>query len=72
MSDFEKLVLSELAELRAQMRTLIGNGQPGRIQQMEERMERHEAFLQRAGGIGSALVILITLVHLSLDYLRWR
>ena len=72
MSDFEKQVLSELAELRTQMKTLIGNGHPGRIQQIEARMERHEVFLQRAGGIATALVVLITLVHLGIDFLRLR
>jgi hypothetical protein len=68
MTDFEKQVLEDLSELKAQMRALLGNGQPGRIAVLERRVERHETFIQRAGGIGAAFASLITLVHYWLDY----
>ncbi|MFB3815892.1 MAG: hypothetical protein ACE14L_17450 [Terriglobales bacterium] len=70
MNDFEKQVLSDLAELKTQMRALLGNGSPGRMRQLEERVERHEQFVQRSGGIGAALATLLTLVHVAIDWLR--
>ena len=47
MSDFEQKVLSDLAEVKAHMRWLVGNGNEGKMQELEERVGRHEAFLQR-------------------------
>lgn len=70
MTDFEKIVLADLAELKAQMRWLVGNGNAGCVHELAERVERHEKFIQRAGGIGTALAGLLTLVHVAIDYLR--
>jgi hypothetical protein len=70
MTEFEKQVLEDLAELKAHMRSLVGNGQPGRVQELEVRVQKHEAFVQRAGGLGAALAALATVVHFALDYLR--
>ncbi len=70
MTDFEKTVLADLAELKAHMRWLVGNGKPGLVQDLERRVEEHEKFVQRAGGIGAALGIILTLVHLAIDYTR--
>ncbi len=70
VNEFEMLVLSDLAELKAQMRTLVGNGSPGRMQQLEERVDEHEKFVQRAGGVGAGLATLTMLVHLGIDWLR--
>ena len=72
MTEFERQVLEDLTELKTQMKTLVGNGQPGRIQQLEQRVTRHEAFVQRAGGIGAGLATLLTVAHLAMDYLRVR
>lgn len=72
MSDFEQQVLADLAELKANMRWLIGNGHNGCIQELTERVEHHEKFVQRMGGIGAAAAGLLTLVHLAIDYLRIR
>ncbi len=72
MTDFEQTVLADLSELKTQMRALVGNGQPGRMTKLEERVDEHERFVQRAGGIGAALGGLITLVHFVLDYLKTR
>ncbi len=70
MNDFEKQVLEDLTMLKTEMRLLVGNGHPGRLQQLEERVQRHELFVQRAGGVGVALAALLTLIHLAIDYLR--
>jgi hypothetical protein len=63
LSDFEQRVLSDLAELKANMRWVIGNGNQGKIQEIEKRVSRHEAYLQRFTGIATALVTLLTFFH---------
>ncbi len=70
MNEFEATVLADLAELKTHMRWLIGNGNPGRLQELEARVEHHEAMLQRSVGIGAAAGVLLTLVHIGIDYLR--
>jgi hypothetical protein len=70
MTDFEEHVLRDLSELKAHMRWLIGTGNEGKMQEMEERVQKHEAYLQRMGGIGAAFGVLLTLVHVMIDYLK--
>lgn len=77
MSEFEERVLAELAEVksslaevRAHLRWLLGNGNPGLIAQLEERVARHEAYVQKAAGVGTVLAVLLTIAHLAMDYLR--
>lgn len=70
MTDFEERVLSDLSELKAQMRWLVGNGHKGCVQELQERVERHEAFVQRVGGVGAVVAGLLTLVHVGIDYLK--
>jgi hypothetical protein len=72
LSDFEQKVLSDLAELKANMRWVIGNGNQGKIQEIEERVERHEAYLQRFTGIATAVASLLTFFHLALDYVLYK
>jgi hypothetical protein len=72
LTEFEAKVLSELAELKANMRWVIGNGNQGKMQEIEERVERHEAYLQRFTGIATAVGCLLTVFHLAIDYLRLR
>ena len=69
-TEFEQKVLSDLAQLKSQMRYLVGHGNSGRVTQMEERLEEHEAVLNRAGGISAALAAITVIVHLGIDYLR--
>ncbi len=70
INEFEQKVLADLSELKAHMRWLVGNGAPGRIQELERRVEEHEKFVQRAGGVGAAVGVVLTLVHLAIDYMR--
>lgn len=70
MDDFEMIVLSDLAALKSQMASLIGLGQPGRLTVLEERMERHEIYLQRMKGLAGALFVLLTAAQILVDYLR--
>jgi len=72
MTDFEKQVLADLTALKVQMHLLLGNGQPGRLREVELRVERHEAFVQRVGGLGVLLGTVLTLIHLGVDYLKFR
>ena len=52
------------------MHSLVGDGNAGRMKQLEEKVERHEAFLQRAGGLGAAIAAVVTMIHLAIDYVR--
>ncbi|HWR34721.1 MAG TPA: hypothetical protein VN622_02485 [Clostridia bacterium] len=70
MNSFEERVLSDLAELKAHMRWVLGNGNEGKIQELEIRVQKHDSYLQRAGGIGVAVGALMTLIHFAFDYLR--
>jgi hypothetical protein len=69
MTDFESQVLQELSVLKAQMQQLLGIGQPGRLQQLEARVDSHERAVQRLKGVIAALSALWTAVHLALAYL---
>ena len=63
VTDFERQVLEDLAEIKTNMRWLLGNGKPGYLQELADRVERHERVVQRFTGIGAALAGLVTLVH---------
>ena len=72
LTEFEERVLSDLAELKTNMRWIVGNGKPGKIQEIEQRVERHEAYLQRFTGVATAVGALLTFFHIAIDYLRLR
>ena len=72
LTDFEQKVLSDLSELKAHMRWIIGEGGQGKIQELEESVGQHEAYLQRFTGIATALASILTFFHLAIDYLRLR
>lgn len=72
MSEFERTVLADLATLKAEMKILLGNGQPGRLRQIELRVEQHEQLVQRASGIGALFGLVLTLVHLGIDWFKLR
>ncbi|HUS19120.1 MAG TPA: hypothetical protein VMZ25_05685 [Terriglobales bacterium] len=72
MNEFEQQVLADLATLKAEMRALLGNGQPGRLRQIEQRVDQHEVMVQRVTGVGALLGALLTAVHVGLDLLRNR
>jgi hypothetical protein len=69
MTDFEGQVLADLSVLKSQMRTVLGIGQPGRLNQLEARMHDHEKSVQRMKGMGAAFGGLLTIVHLAIDFL---
>jgi hypothetical protein len=57
-------------ELKTHMRWIVGNGNEGKIQELECRIRKHEAALQRTAGIGVAAGVLLTIVHIAIDSLR--
>jgi hypothetical protein len=56
--------------LKCQVDQLLGVGQPGRLTQIEERVERHERSVQRLRGFTAAVGALVTLAHVAIDFLR--
>ena len=55
MTEFEGQVLADLSVLKNQMNQLLGIGQPGRLTQLEERVEQHERSVQRIKGLVGAV-----------------
>jgi len=73
MSDFEERVLNDLAELKTHMRWVAGEGNKGgKIGELEERVNRHEAFLQRFTGIYAAVISLLAVFNAALGWFRLR
>ena len=65
---FEAQVLADLAVLKAQLRELIGNGQPGRIQRIEDRLQLHDAMMQRGKALIIAFLPALGIFHLVLHF----
>jgi hypothetical protein len=72
MTEFEGQVLADLSVLKSQMRQVLGIGQPGRLNQLEARMQDHEKVVQRMKGMVGAFGGLLTIVHLAIDFLIGR
>jgi hypothetical protein len=72
MTEFENQVLRELSVLKSQMEQLLGIGQPGRLHQLEDRVEAHERSVQRLKGMGAAFGALLTILHVATDLLTSR
>ena len=68
MTDFESQVLQELSVLKMQMQQLMGIGQPGRLNQLEERVEAHERSVQQLKGLAGAFGALLTIAHVIIAY----
>jgi hypothetical protein len=51
---------------------IIGNGQPGRLSQIEGRIYDHEKTVQRLKGMAGAFGALLTVVHFAIDFLLGR
>jgi hypothetical protein len=72
MTDFESQVLQELSVLKMQMEQLMGIGQPGRLHQLEARVEEHERSVQRLKGAGVVFGGILTMLHIVIAYLVER
>ncbi len=49
-AQFKLFVVQKLERLGTQMNSLVGNGQPGRIYQIEQRVERNERVVWMIAG----------------------
>jgi hypothetical protein len=67
MTEFEGQVLADLSVLKSQMRQVMGIGEPGRLGQLEERIQEHEKAVQRMKGMMAAFGGLLTILHLAID-----
>lgn len=68
MTEFEAQVLADLSVMKSQMRSLLGIGQPGRLNLLEDRVAQHERSMQRVKGLAGAFGVVLTLVHIAIDY----
>lgn len=67
INEFEAQVLSDLSVLKAQMTALAGDGNGGRIAELERRMDRHEQNWQRAKGFLAAVSVLFAVVEVAIE-----
>jgi hypothetical protein len=70
MNEFEAQVLSDLSVLKTQMAGLTGDGNGGRVADLERRMDRHEQNWQRAKGFLAAISALFALLEVTLQALN--
>ena len=71
-TEFEQKVLEDLSALKVQMHQLMGIGQPGRLQQLEARVDCHERNMQRMKGLVGAFGGALTLVHMAIALMSGR
>jgi hypothetical protein len=72
MTDFEARVLADLCVLKTQMKQIVGNGQPGRLAQLEIRIHAHEQTVQRLKGMAATFGGLLTFAHVAIDFILAR
>lgn len=72
IGSFEDIVIFDLCVLKNQMTVLVGDGNAGRIGDLEERVTQHEQRFQNVRGVAIAFGALLTLVQLMIDFLRKR
>ena len=69
MNEFEAQVLSDLCVLKTQITGLVGDGNGGRIAELERRMDRHEQNWQRAKGFLAAVSVLFAVIKVAVETL---
>lgn len=67
MNEFEAQVLSDLNVLKTQMNGLMGDGNGGRIADLERRMECHEQNWQRAKGFLAAFSVVLAVAEVAIE-----
>ncbi len=67
INEFEAQVLGDLSVLKTQMNGLMGDGNGGRIADLEHRMERHEQNWQRARGFLTAFSVLLAVFEVAVE-----
>jgi len=67
INEFEAQVLSDLSVLKSQITNLMGDGNGGRIAELERRMDRHEQNWQRAKGFLAAVSVLFAVIEVAVQ-----
>jgi hypothetical protein len=67
MNEFEAQVLSDLCVLKTQMAGLMGDGNGGRLAELERRMDHHEQNWQRTRGFLAALSVLFAVIEVAFE-----
>ena len=67
MNEFEAQVLSDLSVLKTQMNGLMGDGNGGRVAELERRMECHEQNWSRAKGFMAAISVLLAVIEVAFE-----
>jgi hypothetical protein len=67
INEFEAQVLSDLSVLKTQMAGLMGNGNGGRLADLERRMEQHEQNWQRAKGFVAAVSVVFAVLEVAVE-----
>lgn len=67
MNEFEAQVISDLSVLKAQMAGLMGDGNGGRLAELERRMDRHEQNWQRAKGFLAAVSVVFAVIEVAVQ-----
>jgi hypothetical protein len=70
INEFEAQVLSDLSMLKTQMAGLMGDGNGGRLADLERRMEQHEQNWQRAKGFAAAFSVACAVLEVAVE--AWR
>ena len=71
IDEFEAQVLSDLSVLKTQMAALVGDGNGGRLAELERRMDQHEQNWQRAKGFVAAASVVLAVLEVALQE-WWR
>jgi len=72
MTDFEGQVLGDLQVLKAQMEQVMGIGQPGRLHDLEHRLNETETAIQKMRGVVAAFGAVVTMLHVAISYLSGK
>ena len=67
MNEFEAQVLSDLSVLKTQINALIGDGNGGRLAELERRVDGQEQNWQRAKGFLAAASVLYAVIEVALE-----
>jgi hypothetical protein len=67
INEFEAQVLSDLSVLKTQITNLMGDGNGGRIAELERRMDRHEQNWQRAKGFLAAVSVVFAVIEVAVQ-----
>jgi hypothetical protein len=67
MNEFEAQVLSDLSALKTQMTNLAGDGNGGRMAELERRLDRHEQNWQRTKGFLAAMSVVFAVIEVAVD-----